>query len=60
MRADFLDTLLAARLAEQPAWHGRMVWLLMMLEQWFAQRRPAALHAAFARSPANQPETCRQ
>jgi asparagine synthase (glutamine-hydrolysing) len=60
VRTEFIDTLLAARVAEQPARHGRMVWLLMMLEQWFAQRRPAALHAAFVRSPANEPETCRQ
>jgi asparagine synthase (glutamine-hydrolysing) len=39
VRADFIDTLLAHRLAAQPARHGTMVWLLMMLEQWFAQRR---------------------
>jgi asparagine synthase (glutamine-hydrolysing) len=39
VRADFIDTLLAARLPEKPAHHGAMVWLLMMLEQWFAQRR---------------------
>ncbi|MDB5951708.1 MAG: asparagine synthase family protein [Massilia sp.] len=60
VRADFIDTLLASRLAEQPAWHGRMVWLLMMLEQWLAQRRPAALHARFARSPAIEAQACRQ
>ena len=61
VRADFIDTLLVARLAEQPAWHGRMVWLLMMLEQWFAQRRPAALHMPFARRAADEPATtCRQ
>lgn len=60
VRADFIDTLLAARLAEQPAWHGRMVWLLMMLEQWFSQRRPAALHVPFARRIADEPATCRQ
>lgn len=41
VRADFIDQLLARRLAEDPGRHGRMVWLLMMLELWFAQRRPA-------------------
>lgn len=49
VRADFIDQLLSRRLAEDPARHGRMVWLLMMLEQWFAQRRgtdPAAMAAA--------------
>jgi asparagine synthase (glutamine-hydrolysing) len=60
VRADFIDTLLATRVAEQPARHGRMVWLLMMLEQWFAQRRPAALHTPFARRAADEPATCRQ
>jgi asparagine synthase (glutamine-hydrolysing) len=38
VRAGFSDTLLA-RLPEHPARHGRMVWLLMMLEQWFALRK---------------------
>ena len=34
VRADFIDQLMTARLAEHPAYHGTMVWLLMMLEQW--------------------------
>jgi asparagine synthase (glutamine-hydrolysing) len=42
VRPEFIDTLLARRLPEDPARHGRMVWLLMMLEQWFAQRRSGA------------------
>jgi asparagine synthase (glutamine-hydrolysing) len=45
VRAGFLDQLLARSLAEDPGRHGRMIWMLMMLEQWFAQRRglvPAA------------------
>jgi asparagine synthase (glutamine-hydrolysing) len=47
VRADFVDALLARHLPGQPGRHGTMVWVLMMLEQWFAQRRPAgsALHA---------------
>ena len=36
VRPAFIDTLLAARVAEHPAYHGRMVWLLVMLEQWFS------------------------
>jgi asparagine synthase (glutamine-hydrolysing) len=39
VRAGFLDQLLARSLAEDPGRHGRMIWMLMMLEQWFAQRR---------------------
>jgi asparagine synthase (glutamine-hydrolysing) len=39
VRGDFVDTLLARQLPAQPARHGTMVWMLMMLEQWFAQRR---------------------
>jgi asparagine synthase (glutamine-hydrolysing) len=42
VRPEFIDMLLARRLPEDPARHGRMVWLLMMLEQWFAQRRSGA------------------
>jgi asparagine synthase (glutamine-hydrolysing) len=42
VRAAFIDELLARRLPEQPARHGNMVWLLMMLEQWFAQRKAGA------------------
>jgi asparagine synthase (glutamine-hydrolysing) len=59
VRADFVDTLLTHHLPQQPGRHGTMVWVLMMLEQWFAQRRPAgsgvhgigrAAHAAEAGS----------
>ena len=39
VRADFIDDLLERRLAEHPGYHGTMVWVLMMLEQWFQQRR---------------------
>ncbi len=42
VRAAFVDQLLSRRLAEDPARHGRMVWLLMMLELWFAERRSAS------------------
>lgn len=39
VRRDFIDLLLARRLPEDPAVHGRTVWTLMMLEQWFARQR---------------------
>ncbi len=41
VRADFIDSLLGERLTQHAAYHGTMVWVLMMLEQWFAQRRPS-------------------
>jgi asparagine synthase (glutamine-hydrolysing) len=50
VRGDFLDTLLASGMPEQPARHGAMVWLLMMLEQWFAQRRVDCGNLGAARS----------
>ncbi|MGZ5198517.1 MAG: asparagine synthase-related protein [Telluria sp.] len=46
VRAGFLDQLLARSLAEEPGRHGRMIWMLMMLEQWFAQRRNVSPVAA--------------
>jgi asparagine synthase (glutamine-hydrolysing) len=42
VRAGFLDQLLSRSLAEDPGRHGRMIWMLMMLEQWFAQRKSVA------------------
>jgi asparagine synthase (glutamine-hydrolysing) len=60
VRAGFIDTLLAAKVAEHPARHGRMVWLLMMLEQWLAQRRIDALRAPIFRRAEDEPEACRQ
>lgn len=35
IRSDFADALLTHRLREHAAYHGTMVWVLMMLEQWF-------------------------
>jgi hypothetical protein len=60
VREAFIDTLLTARMAQNPAWHGRMVWLLMMLEQWFGQRRFRALHAPLMRRTADEPQACGQ
>ena len=41
VRADFIDALMSQRLNEHAGYHGTMVWVLMMLEQWFRQREGA-------------------
>ncbi|MYM35006.1 asparagine synthase [Duganella sp. FT94W] len=53
VRADFIDQLTQVRLHEHPAYHGTMVWVLMMLEQWLSQhaRQP------FAAAPPDVAET---
>ena len=38
VRAEFIDTLVGQHLDEHAGYHGTMVWVLMMLEQWFKQR----------------------
>ncbi|PWB59900.1 MAG: asparagine synthase [Nitrosomonadales bacterium] len=38
VRADFIDKLLGQHLDEHAGYHGTMVWVLMMLEQWFRKR----------------------
>jgi asparagine synthase (glutamine-hydrolysing) len=46
VRADFIDRLMQTLVREHPAYHGTMVWVLMMLEQWLRQhttRRAAGL-----------------
>ena len=41
VRPGFIDELLTRHVAEHPGYHGTMVWVLMMLEQWFQQHRDA-------------------
>ena len=38
IRADFINKLLEQHLNEHAGYHGTMVWVLMMLEQWYKQR----------------------
>jgi asparagine synthase (glutamine-hydrolysing) len=38
VRAEFIDQLVGQHLSEHAGYHGTMVWVLMMLEQWFKQR----------------------
>ncbi|GJJ03149.1 hypothetical protein RugamoR64_36870 [Duganella rhizosphaerae] len=37
IREDFIERLMHTLLAEHPGYHGTMVWVLMMLEQWLAK-----------------------
>jgi asparagine synthase (glutamine-hydrolysing) len=39
VRADFIEKLLGHHLDEHAGYHGTMVWVLLMLEQWFKQRQ---------------------
>ncbi|QBE63614.1 asparagine synthetase B family protein [Pseudoduganella lutea] len=41
VRGDFIDQLTGTHLREHAGYHGTMVWVLMMLEQWFRQRTGA-------------------
>ncbi len=38
IRADFIDKLLDQHIHEHASYHGTMIWVLMMLEQWHKQR----------------------
>ena len=38
IRADFINKLLEQHLDDHAGYHGTMVWVLMMLEQWYKQR----------------------
>ncbi|HAT32717.1 MAG TPA: asparagine synthase [Janthinobacterium sp.] len=42
VRAAFIDELQERHLAHHPAYHGTMVWILMMLEQWLKHHHPRA------------------
>jgi asparagine synthase (glutamine-hydrolysing) len=35
IRPEFIDQLVTDRVADHPAYYGTMVWVLLMLEQWF-------------------------
>jgi asparagine synthase (glutamine-hydrolysing) len=39
IRGDFIEKLLQQHLEEHAGYHGTMVWVLMMLEQWYRQRQ---------------------
>lgn len=41
VRPAFIDQLLGQHLKEHAGYHGTMVWVLMMMEQWFRQRPQA-------------------
>ena len=56
VRPAFIDDLQCRLLAQHPAYHGTMVWLLMMLEQWLSHH-PAALGALAGGFAASATET---
>jgi len=39
VRGEFIEQLVGQHLQEHAGYHGTMVWVLMMLEQWFRQHR---------------------
>lgn len=41
VRADFIDQLVGQHLNEHAGYHGTMVWVLMMMEQWFKKHQGA-------------------
>jgi asparagine synthase (glutamine-hydrolysing) len=50
VRPQFIDELLAQRLGEHAGYHGTMVWVLMMLEQWnHSRNKQSSIETAFAR-----------
>ncbi len=40
IQPEFIDALFERHLPEHPGFFGEMVWILMMLEQWFRHHRP--------------------
>lgn len=40
IRGDFIDTLSRSLLDQHTAYYGTMIWLLLMLEQWFRKEHP--------------------
>jgi asparagine synthase (glutamine-hydrolysing) len=43
VRAEFVNELLTIHLANHPEYHGSMIWILMMLEQWFSRHSAASI-----------------
>lgn len=41
VRGEFIEQLVGTHLKEHAGYHGTMVWVLMMLEQWFRQHKVA-------------------
>ena len=40
VRRDFIDTLLKVHLPAHPGFHGELVWIMTMLEQWLRTQQP--------------------
>jgi asparagine synthase (glutamine-hydrolysing) len=50
VRGEFIDNLIGAHFDEHAGYHGTMVWVLMMLEQWFKQRQHHAVRSVDSES----------
>lgn len=50
IRGDFIEKLLKQHLDEHAGYHGTMVWVLMMLEQWYRQRQTSPRSAAHSQA----------
>ena len=60
VRAGFIDELTDKLVPQHPAYHGTMVWVLMMLEQWLRQhatRRAGDLPSGVAETAAGPAPT---
>jgi asparagine synthase (glutamine-hydrolysing) len=51
VRPEFIDELTSRHVQSHAAYYGTMVWVLMMLEQWFKQRRSLANSLSGAKNP---------
>jgi len=46
VRSEFIDELMSVHLVSHASYYGVMVWVLMMLEQWFKHHGERAVPAA--------------
>jgi asparagine synthase (glutamine-hydrolysing) len=52
VRREFIEALRMQHLHEHPGYYGEMVWILMMLEQWFSAQASRARAGTAGRRPA--------
>lgn len=51
IRGDFLDRLFREYLPQHPGYYGELVWILMMLAQWLAAKKPVLDRLLFPHRP---------
>ena len=57
LRADFVDALFSRYLYEHPGYYGEMIWISMMLEQWFRGQSARTAPGSFKSIP-RESEPC--